>query len=71
MTEVFAGLRTSCQALAIGEGLIRMTERKRYSAEFKAKVALESIREDPTAAELAKKHDIHRRRSRAGKEPRP
>ena len=36
-----------------------MTERKRYSAEFKAKVALESIREDPTAAELAKKHDIH------------
>lgn len=29
-----------------------MTKRKRYSAEFKAKVALEAIREDLTTAEL-------------------
>ena len=36
-----------------------MTKRKRYSAEFKAKVALEAIREEMTAAELAKKYDIH------------
>lgn len=36
-----------------------MTKRKRYSAEFKAKVALEAIREESTTAELAKKHGIH------------
>ena len=36
-----------------------MTKRKRYSAEFKAKVALEAIREELTTAELAKKYDIH------------
>ena len=35
-----------------------MTKRKRYSAEFKAKVALEAIREELTTAELAKKYDI-------------
>lgn len=36
-----------------------MTKRKRYTAEFKAKVALEAIREELTTAELAKKYDIH------------
>nr|WP_309504252.1 transposase [uncultured Roseovarius sp.] len=36
-----------------------MTKRKRYSVEFKAKVALETIREGLTKAELAKKYDIH------------
>ncbi len=36
-----------------------MTKRKRYSAEFKAKVALEAIREELTTAELAKKYDIN------------
>lgn len=36
-----------------------MMKRKRYSAEFKAKVALEAIREELTAAELAKKYNIH------------
>ena len=36
-----------------------MTKRKRYSAEFKAKVALEAIREELTTAELAKKYDVH------------
>lgn len=36
-----------------------MTKRKRYSAEFKAKVALEAIREELTTAEPAKKYGIH------------
>lgn len=35
------------------------TTRKRYSAEFKAKVALEAIRGDLTLAELAAEHGIH------------
>jgi len=33
--------------------------RKRYSAEFKARVALEAIRGELTLAELAAKHGIH------------
>lgn len=33
--------------------------RKRYSAEFKAKVAMEAIRGELTLAELAAKHSIH------------
>lgn len=36
-----------------------MTKRRRYSAEFKAKVALEAIREELTTAELSKKYGIH------------
>ncbi|TGN57476.1 hypothetical protein E4L95_13340 [Paracoccus liaowanqingii] len=36
-----------------------MTKRKRYSAELKAKVALEPIREGLTTAELSKKHGIY------------
>jgi transposase len=36
-----------------------MTKRKRYSPEFKARVALEAIREELTLAELAKKHGVH------------
>ncbi|RJE78899.1 transposase, partial [Paracoccus sp. JM45] len=36
-----------------------MTKRKRYSAEFKAKVTLEAIREELTTAELSKKYGIH------------
>jgi transposase len=35
------------------------TTRKRYSAEFKAKVAMEAIRGDLTLAELAAKHGVH------------
>ncbi|MBB5720243.1 transposase [Stakelama sediminis] len=35
------------------------TTRKRYGAEFKAKVALEAIRGDLTLAELAAKHGVH------------
>jgi transposase len=33
--------------------------RKRYTAEFKARVALEAIRGELTLAELAAKHGIH------------
>lgn len=33
--------------------------RKRYGAEFKAKVALEAIRGELTLAELASRHGIH------------
>ncbi len=32
-----------------------MTKRQRYSVEFKAKVALEALREELTTAELARK----------------
>jgi transposase len=35
------------------------TTRKRYSAEFKAKVALEAIRGELTVSELAAKHGVH------------
>ncbi len=35
------------------------TTRKRYSGEFKAKVAMEAIRGELTLAELAAKHGIH------------
>jgi transposase len=33
--------------------------RKRYSSDFKAKVALEAIKGEQTTAELAAKHGIH------------
>ena len=36
-----------------------MTKRKNHSPEFKAKVALEAIREEMTMAELAKKYSVH------------
>ena len=36
-----------------------MSKRKRYTSEFKAKVALAAIREELKTAELAKKYDIH------------
>jgi len=35
------------------------TKRKRYSAEFKAKVALEAIKSEQTLAELAAKYSLH------------
>jgi len=33
--------------------------RKKFSANFKAKVALEAYKEDATLAELSKKHGVH------------
>ncbi len=36
-----------------------MTKRKTYTADFKAKVALEAIREELTLAELSKKYGVH------------
>lgn len=33
--------------------------RKRHSAAFKAKVALEAVKQDKTIAELAKRHQVH------------
>ena len=35
-----------------------MTKRKRYSAEFKAKVALEAIKGEMTMAQMVKKFDV-------------
>lgn len=35
------------------------TKRKRYSAEFKAKVALDAIKGEETLAELATKYSLH------------
>ena len=36
-----------------------MNKRKRYGAEFKAKVALEALKGDLTLAQLASKHGVH------------
>ena len=36
-----------------------MRTRRRFSAEFKAKVALEAIKGDETVAELATRHELH------------
>jgi len=36
-----------------------MTRRKNHSPDFKAKVALETIREEIMMAELAKKYGVH------------
>ena len=35
------------------------SKRKRYSAEFKSKVALEAIRGEQTLSELASRHNLH------------
>ncbi|WP_416347067.1 transposase [Devosia sp.] len=36
-----------------------MNTRRRFSADFKAKVALEAIRGERTISELATKHQLH------------
>jgi transposase len=36
-----------------------MAKRRRFSADFKARVALEALSGAYTLAELAKKHDVH------------
>lgn len=35
------------------------TKRKRYAAEFKARIALEAIKGEQTVAELASRHGLH------------
>src|SRR5271157_6006211 len=40
-------------------GRTTMRTRRRFSAEFKAKVALEAIKGHQTVAELAPKHELH------------
>ena len=44
-----------------------MRTRRRFSAEFKAKVALEAIKGHETVAELATKHELHPTQIAAGK----
>ena len=44
-----------------------MANRKKYSAEFKAKVALEAIREEKTINEIASHYGIHPQMVRAWK----
>ncbi len=36
-----------------------MTKRRRFTAEFKARVALEALRGDKTVQEIAAKHKVH------------
>ena len=36
-----------------------MTTRRRFTADFKAKVALEALRGDRTIQEIASKHKVH------------
>jgi transposase len=36
-----------------------MKSRKKFEATFKAKIALEALREDATVPELAKRHGVH------------
>ncbi len=36
-----------------------MKKRKQYSASFKAKVALEALREEKTIAEIGSQYEIH------------
>ena len=36
-----------------------MNKKKRYAADFKAKVALEALKGDLTLAQLATKHGLH------------
>ena len=44
-------------------------KRKRYSAEFKAKVALEAIKGELTIAQLTAKHGVHQTLINAWKKP--
>lgn len=36
-----------------------MTKRRKFTPEFKAKVALEALRDDRTTQEIAARHNVH------------
>lgn len=44
---------------SIHKGVQMITKRKRYDAAFKAKVALEAIKNDRTVAEIASEYGVH------------
>ena len=46
-----------------------MTTRRRFTADFKARVALEALRGDRTVQEIAAKHKVHPNQSLPGTEP--
>ena len=44
-----------------------MTKRRRFTADFKAKVALEALRGDKTIQEIASRHKVHPNQSNTWK----
>ena len=52
-------IRLKCPALSqpMERGMTK--SRKKFDAAFKAKIALETLREDATVPELAKRHGVH------------
>ena len=46
-----------------------MTNRRRFTAEFKARVALEALRGDKTIQQIAAKHKVHPNQVSAWKRP--
>ena len=44
-----------------------MTRRRRFTADFKARVALDALRGDGTVQELAAKHEVHPNQVSTGK----